>query len=155
MAEADVDDYFRNTINMDLLRLVCGPALGSGIARTVYECRLNPDVVLKFETAGQSFQNALEWECWRTWQYDKAVRRWLAPCVQISPCGTVLVQRRTTLVPDDRYPTKIPRFITDTKRANFGLLDGRFVCHDYAMTIHNLSTAMKKATWWGGRGDRS
>ena len=45
-------------------------------------------------------------------------------------------------------PDKIPSFLTDVKRANFGYYEGRVVCVDYAMTIPNPSTRMKEVKDW-------
>ncbi|MBG6194786.1 hypothetical protein IWQ52_002300 [Labrenzia sp. EL_159] len=44
-------------------------------------------------------------------------------------------------------PDKLPTFLTDIKRENFGLFDGRLVCIDYATTIMDASTRLKKADW--------
>lgn len=148
MAEADVNSYFNNTISGDVLAMLTGEFINSGIARTVYHCRLRPDLVVKIETPGQSFQNVMEWETWRAWEHNKNVKRWLAPCVDISPCGTVLLQMKTTPIPPERFPAKMPAFLTDMKRANYGLLKGRVVCHDYGMSVANLETRLRKADWW-------
>lgn len=46
-----------------------------------------------------------------------------------------------------KMPETIPTFLTDLKRENFGLIDGRIVCVDYAMTIPNPSTRLKQVFW--------
>lgn len=146
--DATVAAYFINTISADLLRTVCGREIGYGDGRTVYECAIRPDLVVKIETPSHSFQNQGEWKFWNDWRLDKDVRRWLAPCESISPCGTVLLQRRTEPVPSGRFPKKLPRFLTDVKRSNFGLLNGRFVCHDYGLVRVIISTVLSQADWW-------
>ena len=123
--------YFRNTISLDLLRLICGDVINFGTCRTVYECDLRPDLVLKFETASYRFQNIMEWQIWCDVMHNKKAAPWLAPCELISPCGTVMAQKRTQPLAKDAYPKKLPKFLTDTKRVNYGLYDGRVVCHDY------------------------
>ena len=44
-------------------------------------------------------------------------------------------------------PEKVPAFLTDIKKRNFGDYEGRVVCVDYAMTIPNPSTRMKAVDW--------
>lgn len=148
MSDAEVRAYFPNTIDMDLFRLMCGEEIGYGIGRTVYECTIRPDLIVKIETPSHSFQNQAEWRFWSNWQHDEDVSRWLAPCEAISPCGTVLLQRRTEPLPKIHYPKKLPRFLTDTKRANFGILDRRLVCHDYGMIVSEIEMKLTKVDWW-------
>ena len=140
--------YFTTTISTDFFRLICGDVIGYGVGRTVYECEIRPDLVVKIETPSHSFQNQAEWRIWSEWRYDADMKRWLAPCEAISPCGTVLLQKRTEPFPADAYPKKLPKFLTDTKRSNFGMFEKRVVCHDYALVVTTLSTAMVKADWW-------
>lgn len=140
-------NYFSNTISGDLYGLVCGNQLGEGSARTVFECRLNSDLVVKIETKGGSFQNVTEWETWRVWSECKDVAKWLAPCVEISACGTVLLQKRTANILG-KLPDKVPFFLTDLKRSNYGKIGNQLVCHDYGNLIPELSSKMKKAEWW-------
>jgi hypothetical protein len=40
--------------------------------------------------------------------------------------------RRTTTIPYGQYPKEIPALFTDVKKSNWGMLDGKPVCHDYA-----------------------
>lgn len=149
-----------NFLNHELFNLVCGDVLGSGVARTVYEHRFDPTVVLKFEGTRGSFQNVLEWETWQSVKHSN-LAHWFAPCIAISPNGAVLVQRRTT--PPRNYPDLIPAFFTDTKLTNFGMLvpedadgdfrgeGGQFVCHDYGLHLlleKGLTKRMRKADWW-------
>lgn len=44
----------------------------------------------------------------------------------------------------------MPVFLTDFKPENFGLLNGRVVCHDYGNHLlheRGMSTAMRNAPW--------
>lgn len=128
--------------------MVAGEKLGSGIARTAYVNLLDSTKVVKIEDVSCSFQNVLEWETWQRIQHTKHAR-WFAPCFSISPCGMVLIQGRTTT--PSRYPPKVPAFLTDLKRSNYGSYKGRFVCHDYGMTLlmeNGMTTRMRKASWW-------
>lgn len=146
MADADVLAYFSGTtISTDLFRIFCGEVIGSGSARTVYACTIRPDLVVKVETPAESFQNILEWEFWKTWSHDKVMRKWLAPCEAISSCGTVLLQYRTQ--PVTKLPDRMPQWLTDTKRSNYGRFRGRIVCHDYGMVVAGASPIMRKVIW--------
>jgi hypothetical protein len=139
-------------LHKELVVMLCGEHLGGGIARQVFAHALDPTLVVKFEGTGGSFQNVLEWETWYRVKGTK-LERWFAPCVAISPCGGVLVQRRTTVPGASEFPDRLPSFLTDTKRANFGMLDGQLVAHDYGYNLlmeKGMVVRMKKARWWNG-----
>ena len=138
------------TILRDVLRMISGKQLGRGVARDVYACELVPDCVVKVEDNAGSFQNVMEWETWQRVK-DSPVAKWFAPCRWISPSGTVLVMERTEPIPRAKFPTKVPAFLTDLKRTNYGLLKGRVVCHDYGTNLLielGMTTRMRKADWW-------
>lgn len=137
-------------IHKEAFNLLATELIGSGSARMVYSCALRPDCVVKVEEGSKSFQNITEWQTWQEVK-DTPQAKWFAPCVEISPSGSVLVMRRTDPVPKGQLPRRVPAFFTDLKRTNFGLLDGRFVCHDYGvnnLTAQGLLAGMAKATWW-------
>lgn len=142
------DEYFNNTLSRDLFRLICGEKIGSGVAREVYVYNLNPEYVVKIETLGCSFQNVVEWGAWDDFSEVKSVAKWLAPCLHISPCGTILVQRRTDPIGPSEAPKRMPKFLTDFKYSNYGRLDGKIVCHDYGTLIYDLDERLKAADWW-------
>lgn len=133
----------------DFFHMICGKKLGSGIARTVYENNFDKTgVVVKIEDVTQSFQNVIEWETWQRVK-DTEFARWFAPCVGISPCGIVLVMART--MPATKFPDKLPVYLTDTKRTNYGIYKGRLVCHDYGTHLlmeRGMTKRMRKANWW-------
>jgi len=136
-------------VTADLIDLVCGEKLGDGIGREVYVFALDPTKVLKFEYATESFQNAREWYIWNDLKEASKWNKWLAPCYAISSCGQVLVQARTTPPPRDyAYPRTLPAFLTDTKNANYGLFEGRLVCHDYGTCVSEYRLKQRKAHWW-------
>lgn len=134
----------------DAFNLLCGKLLGEGIHRKVFECRIRPDLVVKVEhdTDWRYFANVLEMRFWDDHQYFDKVAQWLAPCEYMSPDGRILLQRRTLpIVDSSALPAQLPAFLSDVKVDNFGMLDGRLVCVDYAMTIPNPSTRLKKVDW--------
>lgn len=110
-----------------------GDWLGSGVYRQVYSAPWDPDnYVIKLEHAMQHrmFCNSIEWAIWDNLKDHEEASKWLAPCKSISRSGNILVQRRTT--PISALPDKLPKFLEDTHIHNFGMLEGRIVCHDYA-----------------------
>ena len=150
----DVTDF----LAQELVGTLCGKLLGKGAARTVYEHRFDPTLVIKFERNAFSFQNVIEWQTWERVK-NSDLAKWFAPCVAISPNGCVLVQRRTTTPAN--YPTHIPAFFTDLKLPNFGVLlfkdaaeaerEAQFVCHDYGLHLmleKGMTKRMAKADWW-------
>ncbi len=132
----------------DAFNLLCGERINYGAHRTVYHCRLDPTCVVKVEQEAvyTQFANVFEMEFWDQHCDYEPVAKWLAPCHYLSPNGQVLIQTKTTpwLGP---LPEKMPSFLTDLKRENFGNLDGRMVCVDYAATIPNPSVRPRKAEW--------
>lgn len=135
-------------IKADFLDLFVGAHLGSGIARDVFVYEVDSSKVLKIEYASQSFQNAREWQIWHDLKDAPAFAKWLAPCHWISPCGMVLIQSRTMPANDKQRPARMPRFLTDTKRSNYGMLKDRFVCHDYGTAIVDYSGRERGVDWW-------
>jgi len=135
----------------DAFNLMCGERLGSGIHREVFECRLQPIYVVKVEIhelRDRSFANVLEYEFWRLNQHHTQVANWLAPCVELSPDGRILVQYRVDPLPlDYKLPERIPSFLNDIKRKNFGLFEGRLVTHDYASHIEFVNMRLRKTDW--------
>jgi len=77
--------------------------------------------------------------------------KYLAPIELINETGDILVQRRVEFKEKKFYPKKIPILFTDIKQANFGWIDGQFVCCDYAyllmLTIKTDSSRYKNANW--------
>lgn len=62
--------------------------------------------------------------------------------------GRILLQHKASPIVDrSALPEQVPAFLSDLKPENFGMLDGRLVCLDYAMTIPNPSTKLKKVDW--------
>ena len=139
------------TATNDFISLFLGKRIGFGSARSVYEHRFDKTLVIKVETACKSFQNVEEWEVWEIAQNDKKLKNWFAPCVAISDCGAILLQKKTVPAYRKDYPKEIPKCFGDLKYDNFGMLDGRFVCNDYGTFIisNGIRQGFKKAIWWG------
>lgn len=129
--------------------ILCGDLIGEGSARKVYQLRTNAEYVIKFETGGQSFQNVSEWETWE-WVRGQSTEKWFAPCEFISPCGLILIQRKVEPLRPKELPPKLPIFLCDLKRENFGMLAGKVVCCDYGTAhsaIRGASKRLVKAKW--------
>lgn len=153
----DIDITFplSTGVMRDLIRFVCEAKLGEGVARTVYVLGTDTTKVIKIENDAGSFQNVAEWQLWNEARGTK-YERFLAPCHCISPSGSVLVMSRVSPLPPDDDPRmrrlKLPSFLTDFKRENYGLLKGRVVCCDYGShlaTNHGaFGSKMRVPKWW-------
>jgi len=148
-AEAPTLFFNDNTIARDFFSLCAGKLLGKGVGREVYRSNIDSNQVFKVETSSCSFQNILEWEAWdavkSTW-YAK----WFAPCLSISPCGTVLLQQYVPDIEIKDLPEDVPAFFTDLKQKNWGILNGQPVCRDYGRTLlmdRSLTRKTRKADW--------
>lgn len=132
----------------EVVDLFCRTEIGSGVARTVYESPLLPGIVIKCELPAQSFQNITEWETWQEVKHTKWAK-WFAPCIEISACGSVLLMKKTEK--PSKYPDRMPVFMTDLKRANYGLIGRQIVAHDYGKNLlmqTGFTDRMRKADWW-------
>ncbi len=133
----------------DAFNLLCGDKIGEGTTRTVFECKLRPELVVKVEDGDmRDFANVVEAKFWSEYEGSPAIAKWLAPVEFLSPDGRILLQRRADPVREKELPKKIPAFLADTKVGNFGRISGRIVCVDYAITIINPSVRLRKAKWW-------
>jgi len=138
---------FPSIVTNDFLQIFCGDLLGDGISRQVYQCTIDKTLVIKVEHA-RTFQNVIEWDVWDCVK-DTEFSKYFAPCISISQGGHVLLMKKTS--PMKKYPEKIPAFLTDTKRANYGQYKGQFCCHDYGNNLlieKGLTKRLVKANWW-------
>jgi hypothetical protein len=139
-----------SAVHREAFWLLANRKIGSGIARTVYDSQVLKGCVIKVEDTSCSFQNVMEWQAWqRVSGTDWA--KWFAPCKWISPSGTVLVMERTRPASPKETPGRLPVFLTDTKRENYGVLGKRFVCHDYGTNLlmeHGMTARTRKVEWW-------
>lgn len=147
MSDRDWEEAVGRGVLTDFFRGITGRLIGWGIGRRVYECTINPDVVLKVEDGGGSFQNVREYETWHAVNFGPYAK-WFAPVEHISPCGMVLVMAKTQR--PLKFPERMPVFLTDFNRENYGLYKGRVVCHDYGTNLlmeHGKTPRMRKADW--------
>lgn len=114
------------------LDLFVGRCIGTGWSRHVYELIGQPDKVMKIEHSNRFFSNAMEWRVWDLLK-DTEHAIWFAPCYQISFSGTALIQGRTEPFSEEsfRAVVELPDFLDDVHWGNFGIFEGRVVCHDY------------------------
>lgn len=136
------------SILRDWMNCGLGKKIGTGIGRQVFVYDLNPQFVIKVEESG--YQNVIEYELWNAVK-DTPYRKWFAPVRHMSGMGTILLMDRTLPAPRKAYPKRMPVFLGDYKYSNYGLLNGKLVCHDYGSMIcatNGLSKKMRKADWW-------
>lgn len=129
---------------------MCDERIGYGMSRSTYSSKILPDCVVKVEEGAGKFQNIIEWE---TWQRVKGTKfsRWFAECKWISPCGGVLIMERTRVPSAKDWPDKMPAFLCDFKRQNFGMSGKWLVCHDYGVNLlfeNGMTTRMRRVKWW-------
>lgn len=130
----------------EAFNVLCGSLIGEGTYRKVFQCTLDPALVVKVERDPHNFMNVHEWRNWellREWSGSS----WLAPCRMISPRGTILIQERAISIYPEDMPDKVPSFLSDLKWENFGRINGRIVCRDYGFVVTNASLRLKKANW--------
>lgn len=136
------------TIQLDLYDCILGEEIGRGAARIVYQHRTDPTLVVKVEHQGGSFQNVREAEFW--WEVAETKwKKWFAPVVYVSGCGTVIIQKKCESLEKKKYPKRVPQFFTDKKYDNFGMLDGKFVCFDYGTMpfVSDFKDRLVKSNW--------
>lgn len=149
-AYINMNKHFKTTVARDIRDMVIGECLGYGSTRAIYVHAMDNNAIVKVENAAQSFCNVYEHEVWEHVKYTDFAK-WFAPVRYISSCGTVLVMERTQPIPEDLLPKEIPAFFTDIKAENFGRLNGRFVCHDYAyhrFIERGMTRKMRKVKDW-------
>lgn len=139
-------------LHREAYEMLLGEQIGFGRNRKVYVNALNPKTVVKVEDSEERdmFQNVVEWRLWCTVQYTKFAQ-YFAPCLYISPNGRIMIMRRTDALSSVDYPKTLPKFFTDFQRRNYGMLNRRFVCHDYGIhrvTEKGLTHATKRVKWW-------
>lgn len=133
----------------ELKEILIGKKIGSGAYRDVYNCRLDSSVVLKIEKEAGTFSNIREWKLWEEIVYGP-FEKWFAPCIDISPNGHILIQKKVEPLRKSELPKEVPYFFTDVKPENFGLLNGKFVCCDYGsvpFSRHWTEKRMRAPHW--------
>ncbi len=139
-------------LSRELMELIGETHMGSGSTRDVWSSEIFPDVVFKFEPQAHSFANVAEWDLWDESLSFPEMNKWLAPCVGISPCGSILVMKKCEPLDVERIPKQIPAWAADVKTSNWGMFEckehgHRAVMMDYHITISQRSKRMKNAHW--------
>ena len=137
-------------VSLEMCDMFLGDLLGYGISRYVFDFKMDKRWVVKVDCSDRN-ANVIENNIFvEAMQYDKRLLRWFAPCGQMSRCGRVMLQRKCTMPKQSQYPKNIPDFFVDTKYQNWGLLNGKVVCFDYAGTILSKlgNYKMIPADWW-------
>lgn len=138
-------------IHTDIFNEVFGEYIGTGLHRVVFAHPEYPKKWVVKVDVGNRNANIIEEEVW-SYAKDTKLAKWFAPVAELSAGGRLLLQRRCTALERSKYPKKIPDFFTDLKYSNWGMLDGRPVCLDYAnslvMTKGLFTGKMQIARWW-------
>lgn len=133
----------------NILELAGLTYLGSGSFRDVFA--LDKDRVIKIAKPDQSgcrFKgieaNIAEFSLYGDVSeggYYEKIREWLAPVYEISSDGVAIIQARTMpITTNKQIPPKLPRWVTDVKLSNVGILNNKMVFHDYQwnMSINDM-----------------
>lgn len=144
----DIIALFDNAdIMMAYHDMLCGDRISEGCSRTVYECAYDKSCVVKIhrDVGRLPSDNILEWELWEMVRGMKGVEEWFAPCVEISENGRIPIQKKTTILTDKQWEnlTKIPAFLSDIKKSNFGMYKGNICMHDYAFSLYKMTINKK------------
>lgn len=137
------------SMHKEAFNLLCDELIYQGMSRAVWSSEVMPECVIKVEDRAGFFQNVVEWETWQRVK-DTPMSRWFAACHWISPNGSILIMERTRLAGDGQYPDRMPAFLSDFKRRNYGMLGDLLVCHDYGTNLlfeHGMTKRMVKANW--------
>ncbi len=114
--------------------MIVGRLIGKS-CRAAFELKIAPSRVVKLGSCDMGIDaNRREWQFYAAAQ-GTMFESWIAPCHHISECGRLLVMDRCEPIPAEMASgIQIPKIFSDTKIANWGLLAGRPVCLDYALT---------------------
>lgn len=145
------DIYSLHSVNEDIITSLLGQKLGSGTYRSVYNCNINENDVIKVEPLNTqcNVSEYLLWEEIKGLHSDLAwVKDWFAPVRWISPNGRILCMAKT-VKSKKPMPSEVPCFLSDVKKDNFGWYKGRWVCHDYGFIYGFIKyqKKFKKISW--------
>lgn len=125
----------------DRVKMRVGDIIGQGRTRTVYALLDKPEWCLKVGN-----EEALHSEFRNQGVIEKAgLGRWIAPCEWRD--GHFMM-RRTSPASRDNYPASLPAIFVDLKYENWGMLDGRLICHDYALVRETSRPAAVRSVKW-------
>jgi len=134
----------------DLFHLICGQMIGEGQYRQVFEHSLDKTKVMKHDS-GKNWSNISEYQIWAEFQ-NTPIGKWLAPVDWVSARGLWLIQARTTPIAIGEFPKRVPAIFSDLKPSNWGMLNGRPVCHDYGnhalfTLVLKEASVLKRVVW--------
>lgn len=141
-------------MNIELENLILGEKLGSGVYRDVYIFKPDKTKVIKVakDNAKSRTENLIASKLYWDNIYLTPFEKWFAKIYDVSDNGKYLIQERTEKYKKEKYPEKIPSFLTDTKYDNFGYIKGKgLVCIDYGCICiaRMMTNRMSKVEWWG------
>lgn len=132
----------------ELAALTKGVWLGSGGSRHVYRMRYNEQRVVKIAQSSV-WANVEERNTWEAVRGTE-VERWFACVHSLTDLGVVLIQDYVPDLPCGVY--RIPAFLTDLKRSNFGIGvykgEPQVVCRDYGLHLLREIGMSKKLIRW-------
>lgn len=136
----------------DAMDLLCGDLIGEGETRKVYDFSVIPGYVIKVERDYSKFRNQMEFQAWESVCAVHSVGKWFAPILKMSASGRFLIMEKTRRPERHEWAKKLPWYLTDRKRENFGisLKSGLFVAHDYGhhnLHEHGMVNNMTKVNW--------
>ncbi len=128
-----------------LYNMIVGKFIGEGISRKVYQHNVDESLVVKIQYSRYEHinhqQNYNEWVIWSIVKdLGDEYSKWFVPCVNISNDYNILIQKKTEPVQSYiEQLNEIPEFLEDVHANNFGVLNGKIVCHDYGyLNLHKL-----------------
>lgn len=150
---SQIHELFDLAMADEILKSLIGYRIGRGVSREVFEMSHNPDLVLKIENMSKGwFANIAEYQTWNSVK-GTPYERWFAPVHSLTVGGLMLVQSKTKPPAVRDLPAEIPAVFSDVGMKNFGMFEGRLVCHDYALMQNRFwlnpkqKMKMQKAFW--------
>jgi len=136
-----------HVLTYEMLDMILGEYLGSGISRAVFVYKPDIRFVIKVEISSYS-ANILEWRTWHNFKEDKRISKWLCPIKDISTHGLFLIQKRAKKIEDTSLlPLKLPTFLSDIKSDNFGWIGKQLVMVDYTWLKLKAETKLRTVKW--------
>lgn len=128
----------------EFFNFMTGKEIGRGASRVVFNHPQDPTLVIKAEFFNDMFQNQMEWRIWEDFKNVPRVAAWLAPCHEISACGTFLIQTKAVDMQPHQIPKNIPEWLDDVKTGNLGVIGNKIVVRDYGFINLTMKTGVKK-----------
>ena len=150
---SDIQEKLTIDMANELISSFLGHRIGRGVTREVFELSTDPNHVVKIEDMSKGwFANISEFQVWNN-VAGTPYKSWFAPIEGMSLGGRMLTMARTVPPAVRDLPEEIPAIFSDIKIENFGMFEGRLVCHDYALLSNRFwlpkgrKIKMQKAFW--------